>query len=115
MKLKKGQTPIEYIFELFSASPMNPRKYVAKKPIPLTVTVPLDPQDMENLRIISARIGARPVTTAHHILKLGVTEALAGCGFTTDENGKISEEQLVWNTTPRKTGIGFSEGQEEAA
>jgi len=114
MKFKKGQSPIEGMFELFSTAPMNARKYVAKKPIPQTVTAPLAPQDMENLQIIAARIGASRVTTAHHILKLGIAEALAGCGFTCDEDGKISEEQLVWDTTPRQTGLGFiqSEGEE---
>ena len=104
---------IENLFNLFSSAAMNARPYKPIKPIPLTVTVPLDPGEMEILHIIAARIGAPRTNVAHHILKIGLHEAAYGCGFTVDEEGKISKDQLKWNTAPRQDGFSHTGGEEE--
>ena len=109
-----GINGIKELFELFSSAAMNARPYVKKSPLPATVTVPLGPEEMEMLLIISARIGAPRTNVAHHILKVGLCEAFLGCGFTWDENGNIREEEMKWDTSPRKMGISFP-GNEEAA
>ena len=102
---------IKGLFKIFSSAAMNPRKYT-KKSLPTTVTVPLGPQEMEMLYVISCRIGAPRTNVAHHILKMGLYEAAAGCGFNTDEEGNISEEEKNWDVTPRTTGISH-QGEEE--
>lgn len=102
---------IEGLFQLFSSAAMNPKKYV-KKPLPSTVTVTLGPQEMEMLYVIACRIGAPRTNVAHHILKMGLYEAAAGCGFTWDEEGNIPEEQKTWDMTSRTMGISHP-GEEE--
>lgn len=110
---KKKLTAIGKLFQLFSSAAMNARPYVAKKPTPATVTVHLEPEVMETLHILSARIGAPRGNTAHHILKIGIYEAAIGCGFTPDEDGNISKEQLDWSTVPRESGFSHTGGEEE--
>lgn len=95
---------IKGLFQLFSSAAMNPKKYV-KKSLPTTVTVTLGPQEMEMLYVISCRIGAPRTNVAHHILKMGLLEAAAGCGFSTDEEGNIPEEQKNWDIRPGTMGI----------
>lgn len=112
---KKERTNIENLFHLFSSAAMNARPYVAKKPVPATVTVRLDPDDMEILHIIAARIGAPRFNVAHHILKLGIHEAAYGCGFVVDKEGKISKDQLKWDTVPREMGFSHPGDDEEEA
>lgn len=109
----EAKSTIENLFNLFSSAAMNARPYVPKKPIPATVTVPLGPEEMEILQIIAARIGAPRTNVAHHILKIGLHEAAYGCGFTVDEEGKISKDQLKWSTAPRQDGFSHTGGEEE--
>lgn len=101
MENKAGKTNIESLFELFSSAAMAPRPYVQKMPIPATLNVPLGENEMILLQIIAARIGAKRGNVAHHILKLGLYEAAYGCGFTIDEDGTISKDQLKWDTATR--------------
>jgi len=114
MEKNEEKSNIENLFELFSGAAMAPKPYVQKKPIPATVNVPLDEQEMKVLQIISARIGAKRGNVAHHILKFGLYEAARGCGFTFDEEGNISKDQLKWDTAPRPTGFIFP-GEEKGA
>lgn len=113
MGKEREKGAIENIFNLFSKAAMNARPYVEKKPLPATVTVMLEPKEMELLQIIAARIGSPRTNVGHHILKLGLYEAALGCGFVLDEDGNISKDQLKWDTTPRQMGfshIGSDEG-----
>lgn len=105
---------IESLFQLFSVGAMRPKPYVKKLPLPATVTIPLDPKEMELLQMITARIGGSRTMVAHHIVKLGLYEAAAGCGFTFDEDGNVPETQKSWDVTPSTTGFSFP-GEEEAA
>lgn len=114
-KKTEEKSAIENLFNLFSSAAMNARPYSGKKPLPATVTVPLDSDDMEILQIIAARIGAPRTNVAHHILKIGIYEAALGCGFVVDEEGKISKDQLNWDTAPRKTGFSHTGGEKEEA
>ena len=115
MEDNKAISNIEKLFEMFSGAAMNPRPYVKKNPLPARVTVPLAPQEMELLQIIAARIGSPRTSVGHHILKLGLHEAARGCGFTFDEEGNISADQMKWETTPRTTGFSFPRADEEVA
>ena len=103
---------IKGLFQMFSSSPMNPKKYV-KKPFSDTITVQLRPEEMEKLHVISCRIGAPRKSIAHHILTIGLYEAAAGCGFTLDDLGNIPEEQKNWDLTPRSMGFSLTGGEEE--
>lgn len=104
---------IKGLFQLFSSAAMNPKKYV-KKPLTSTVTVTLGPQEMEMLHVISCRIGSARTSVAHHILKMGLYEAAAGCGFTWDDEGNIPEEEKVWDLISKSTGFShFSDENEE--
>lgn len=104
---------IKGMFEIFSAAAMNPKKYV-KKQLPASITINLDPSDMEILCLISARIGAPRSVVGNHILKMGLVEAAIGCGFTFDDQGNIPEDQKSnWDTTSRSMGVSFSQDSEE--
>lgn len=103
---------IKGLFQLFSSAAMNPKKYV-KKPLPSTVTVTLGPQEMEMIHVLACRIGAARTNVAHHILKMGLYEAVEGCGFTIDDQGNIPEDEKNWKDLGPKT-MGFSHiGAEE--
>lgn len=104
---------IKGLFHLFSSAAMSPKKYV-KKNLPATVTVALGPQEMEMLQIIACRIGTARSNVAHHILKMGIYEAVEGCGFTVDDEGNIPEDQKKWDVTPRVMGISHPVEGEEA-
>jgi hypothetical protein len=106
--------PVEQIFEMFTSSAMKPRRYIAK-PLPNSVTVGIRPEYMEILHVIASRIGTSRANAATHILEMGIVEAAAGCGFTIDEDGKISDDQKKWDTTPRPMGFSFNPSDEEAA
>jgi len=112
--MKKETSNIEKMFQMFSSAAMKPRRY-EKKEYAERVTVPLGPQEMEILQVISARIGASRPNIAHHILKLGLYEAAYGCGFTIDENGNIPESEKVWDLTPKTMGFSFPGDEKEAA
>ena len=116
MKLSNPEnlSNIENLFKLFSGAAMAPRPYVEKKPLPATVTIALGPEEMKILQIISARIGAPRQNVAHHVLKLGLYEAACGCGFSIDEEGQISEDQLKWEVTPKSQGFSFGDNKEVA-
>lgn len=113
MEKKDAVSNIENMFQMFSGAAMNPRPYVKKSPLPVSVTVPLGPEEMEILHVIAARIGAPRTNVAHHILKLGLYEAAYGCGFTVNEEGNIPEDQKKWDTAPRKDGFSFTPANEE--
>lgn len=103
---------IRGLFQMFSSAAMNPKKYV-KRPMPASVTVTLEPKEMETLCLIAARIGAPRATVGHHILKMGLYEAAFGCGFTPDEDGNIPEDEKgSWDFMKSRTG-GFSFVQDE--
>ena len=107
IKGKKG------LFRLLSSAAMNPRKYV-KKTLPASVTVTLDPQQMEILQVIAARIGAPRANVAQHILKIGLYEAAYGCGFSIDDEGNIPEEEKTnWDLTARDMGISHVPSDDE--
>jgi hypothetical protein len=95
---------IKGLFQLFSSAAMNPRAYV-KKTLPSTVTVPLGSQEMEILNVIACRIGAPRKNVAQHILKIGLSEAAAGCGFSFDDEGNIPEEEKKWDLASRTMGL----------
>ena len=106
---------VKGLFQLFSSAAMNPRKYV-KKILPASVTVTLDPQQMEILCVIAARIGAPRANVAQHILKIGLYEAAYGCGFTIDDEGNIPEEEKTnWDLASRTTGFGHPGSEDEEA
>lgn len=106
--------PIEQLFEMFSSAAMKPRKYVSK-PLPQSVTVTIRPEYMEILHVIASRIGTSRANAATHILEMGAVEAAIGCGFTVDEEGKISDDQKNWDLTPRPMGFSFPGSEEEEA
>lgn len=110
--MEKEMGNIEKMFQMFSKSAMRPRKYV-KKALPLSVTVPFGPEEMEILQVVADRIGASRANVAYQILKMGVYEAAWGCGFTTDEKGNIPEKEKKWDLSPKATGFGFGDDKEE--
>lgn len=113
-KEKDSRGPVEQVFEMFASSAMKPRRYIAK-PLPNSVTVSIRPEYMEILHVIASRIGTSRTTAATHVLEMGIVEAAAGCGFIIDEDGKISDDQKNWDTSPRPQGFYFNPSDEEAA
>lgn len=118
-KIVKGQRKdgsikgIQGLFQIFSSAAMNPKKYLKRTP-PASVTIILDPKEMDILCLISARIGATRASVGHHILKMGLYEAALGCGFTLDEEGNIPEsEKGNWDIIQRADGFSFSPSEEE--
>jgi len=111
----ESESAIEKLFYLFSNAAMNPKAYKKKATMPASVTVPLGPKEMEILQLIASRIGATRASVAHVILKTGLVEAAAGCGFDVDEEGNIPEEQKTWDLTPKAMGFGFTSTSEEEA
>ena len=104
--------PIEQIFEMFSSAAMRPRKYVSK-PLPNSVTVTIRPEYMEILHVIASRIGTSRANAATHILEMGAIEAAIGCGFSVDEEGKISDDQKNWDLTPRPMGFSHNPAEDK--
>jgi len=110
--MEKEISNIEKMFQVFSGAAMKPRKYEKKEPSE-RVTVPLGPQEMEILQVISARIGASRPNVSHQILKMGLYEAARGCGFTIDEDGNIPEKEKEWDLSPKTMGFSFTGDEKE--
>jgi len=113
--MEKEISTIEKMFQMFSRSAMRSRKYEKRPTTPERVTVPLGPQEMEILQVIADRIGASRANVAHQILKMGLYDAAWGCGFTTDEEGNIPEDEKKWDLSQKKYGFEFIGEDEEAA
>lgn len=110
---EESGTNIERCFRMFSGAAIAPKPYKKTK-LPQSVTAYLDPGDIETLHVLSCRLGATRGQVAALVLKLGLAEAAAGCGFDLDEEGRILEEEKgKWNVTPRQYGIGFTSTVEE--
>lgn len=112
-------TNIERLFRMFADGAMSPKPY-KKQDLPQSVTAYLSPENMEILHVIACRLGASRGNIAAHILKCGLLEAAAGCGFDLEcpegsSDCFIPEEQKnTWNTTPRKGGFSFVPSEDEA-
>lgn len=103
---------VKGFFEMISKAAMLPRPYTQKMK-PKTVTLHLEPEKMELLNIISDRIGSTRAAVAKYIIDLAIYDAAEGCGFTLDEDCKISKSQLKWDTAPRTTGFSHIPANDE--
>lgn len=112
--MEDNRNPIEKVFEMFADGAMNPRPYVAKPNLPVSVTTNIRPEAVELLHVIACRIGSSRANVARHIIEIGVIAAATGCGFTVGPDMTIPDsEKGNWDLTPRRFGLAHTPSEEE--